>query len=74
MVRDACRPAQAIFRDRGYIRSGDEGDRQVHHPVNERRLQATSGHIKLVLRVCGRRPIGGTTYCRTVTQWAHSEQ
>ena len=24
--------------------------------------------------MCGRHPIGGITYCRTVTQWTHSEQ
>ena len=34
MVRDKRRPVQAIFRDRGSIRSDDHGDGKVYHAVN----------------------------------------
>ena len=34
MVRDKRRPVQAIFRDRGSIRSDDQGDGKVYHSVN----------------------------------------
>ena len=34
MVRDKRRPVQAIFRDRGSIRSDDQGDGKVYHAVN----------------------------------------
>ena len=34
MVRDKRRPVQAIFRDRGSIRSDDQGDGKVYHSLN----------------------------------------
>ena len=34
MVRDKRCPVQAIYRDRGFIRSDDQGDGQIYHPVN----------------------------------------
>ena len=47
MVRDKRRPVQATFRDRGSIRSDDQGDGKVYHlPCRQRRFQATPGHVK----------------------------